>query len=167
MVLKQLWAPWRMSYIRAPKGEVECFLCRYPKLNRDEEFYILLRGEHAFVILNAFPYNNGHLMVAPYRHVVYPEDLNLNEVDEMFKLTNLCIKALKRAFNPDGFNLGLNIGRAAGAGAEHLHLHIVPRWFGDTNFMPVLAETKVISQHLRETYWELKKALEEICSSSV
>lgn len=163
IVLKQLWAPWRVEYIRrAVKDEIECFLCVYPKLNRDEDFYILFKGSYSFIILNAFPYNNGHLMIAPYRHVTSIEDLTDDELIEIFKLLKLSVVVLKSVFNPDGFNVGLNIGRAAGAGLDHLHFHVVPRWFGDTNFMPVLAETKVISQHLKETYRLLREALKNI-----
>jgi len=159
--LKQLWAPWRLSYVRtAHEKGIECFLCKYPKLNRDEEYYILKRGEYCFIILNRYPYNNGHLMIAPYRHVVFPNDLKDEEQSEIFKFICLAIDALRSIYSPDGFNIGLNIGRDAGAGCEHLHFHVVPRWRGDTNFMPVLSDVKVISQHLRETYIELKKVLD-------
>lgn len=158
-----MWAPWRIKYVmRAVEGDVECFLCKYPKLNRDEDYYILFRGDLSYIILNAFPYNNGHLMIAPYRHVTSIEELNGEEAMEIFKLLQLGVRVLKLAFNPNGFNIGLNLGRAAGAGLDHLHFHIVPRWFGDTNFMPVLAETKVISQHLRETFNLLRDILKKI-----
>lgn len=161
--MKQLWAPWRIEYIRrAVKGENECFLCEYPKLNRDEDFYILFRGKLSYIILNAFPYNNGHLMIAPYRHVTSVEELTDEEFMEIFKLLKLSVKTLRLTFNPDGFNVGLNVSRAAGAGVDHLHFHVVPRWVGDTNFMPVLSETKVISQHLRETFNLLKDALKNV-----
>ncbi|MEM3615296.1 MAG: HIT domain-containing protein [Candidatus Methanomethylicia archaeon] len=154
--MRNLWAPWRMEYISAPRN-VECFLCTYPKAGRDDDLLILKRGEYSFIVLNAYPYNNGHLMIAPYRHIIYPNDLTRDESLEIMDLMSLSIDVLKRALSPDGFNVGMNIGRAAGAGIEHLHFHIVPRWFGDTNFMPVISETKVVSQHLRATFEILKK----------
>jgi ATP adenylyltransferase len=119
----------------------------------------LKRGKYSFIVLNAYPYNNGHLMIAPYRHVVYPNDLTVEESMEIMDFISLSIDVLKRALSPDGFNIGVNIGRAAGAGVEHLHFHVVPRWIGDTNFMPTLSETKVISQHIRSTFEVLKKFL--------
>ncbi|MCX8168812.1 MAG: HIT domain-containing protein [Candidatus Methanomethylicia archaeon] len=154
--MKVLWAPWRIEYIYAPKN-VECFLCIYPKLNRDDELFILKRGLHSYIVLNAYPYNNGHLMITPYRHVIYPNDLSKEEILEVMDFISLSIDILKRAFSPDGFNIGVNIGKAAGAGVEHLHFHVVPRWFGDTNFMPILSEVKVIPQHIKSTFESLKK----------
>jgi len=154
--LKALWAPWRIEYISTPK-DVECFFCTYPKLNRDDELFILKRGLYSYIILNSYPYNNGHLMIAPYRHVIYPNDLSREESMEIMDFISLSIDVLKRAFSPNGFNIGVNIGRAAGAGVEHLHFHVVPRWFGDTNFMPILAEVKVIPQHIKSTFEVLKK----------
>jgi ATP adenylyltransferase len=147
-----------MVYISAPKN-VECFLCSYAKSSRDDELFILKRGKYSFIVLNAYPYNNGHLMIAPYRHIIYPNDLTVEESMEIMDFISLSIDVLKRALSPDGFNIGVNIGRAAGAGVEHLHFHVVPRWFGDTNFMPILSETKVISQHIRSTFEVLKKFL--------
>jgi len=156
--LRNLWAPWRMEYISAPRN-IECFLCSYAKSNRDDELFILKRGKYSYIVLNAYPYNNGHLMIAPYRHIVYPNDLTFEESMEIMGFISLSIDVLKRALSPDGFNIGVNIGRAAGAGVEHLHFHVVPRWFGDTNFMPIVSETKVISQHIRSTFEVLKKFL--------
>ena len=160
--MKILWAPWRIEYIRSPKHN-GCIFCDFPKENRDRERLILYRGEHAFVIMNNYPYNPGHVMIAPYRHVGRWEDLNDSELLEIMKLSQLVIKALKRAMNPDGFNLGVNLGRVAGAGIDdHVHLHVVPRWNGDTNFMPVVDDTKVIPESLEEAYDELKKAIDKL-----
>ncbi|WP_010478794.1 HIT family protein [Thermococcus zilligii] len=160
--MKTLWAPWRIEYIRSPKHK-GCIFCDFPKENEDRERLILYRGEHSFVIMNNYPYNPGHVMIAPYRHVGKWEDLTDEELLEIMKLSQLMIKAIKKAMNPDGFNLGVNLGRVAGAGIDdHVHLHIVPRWNGDTNFMPVIADTKVIPESLKEAYDELKKAIEEV-----
>lgn len=160
--MKVLWAPWRIEYIRSPKHD-GCIFCDFPKENRDKERLILYRGEKAFVIMNNYPYNPGHVMVAPYRHVANWEELTDEELLEIMKLTQLMIRAIKKAMNPDGFNLGVNLGRVAGAGIDsHVHLHIVPRWNGDTNFMPVIADTKVIPESLEEAYDELKRAIEEV-----
>ncbi|GAB6102587.1 HIT domain-containing protein [Thermococcus atlanticus] len=160
--MKLLWAPWRIEYIRAPKYD-GCIFCDFPREERDKERLILHRGKHAFIIMNNYPYNPGHVMIAPYRHVGRWEDLNDEELLEIMQLSQLMIKALKKAMNPDGFNMGVNIGRVAGAGIEdHVHLHIVPRWNGDTNFMPVIDDTKVIPESLEEAYDELRKAIEEI-----
>ncbi len=160
--MKILWAPWRIKYIRSPKHD-GCIFCDFPKENRDRERLILYRGEHAFVIMNNYPYNPGHVMIAPYRHVGRWEDLNDVELLEIMKLSQLMIRALKVAMNPDGFNLGVNLGRVAGAGIDdHVHLHVVPRWNGDTNFMPVVDDTKVIPESLEEAYDELKKAIDKL-----
>ncbi len=160
--MKVLWAPWRIEYIRSPKHD-GCIFCDFPKENRDRERLILYRGKKAFVIMNNYPYNPGHVMVAPYRHVANWEELTDEELLEIMKLTQLMIRAIKKAMKPDGFNLGVNLGRVAGAGIDgHVHLHIVPRWNGDTNFMPVIADTKVIPESLQEAYDELKRAIEEV-----
>jgi len=160
--VKVLWAPWRIEYIRSPKHE-GCIFCDFPKENRDRERLILYRGEKAFVIMNNYPYNPGHVMVVPYRHVAKWEDLTDEELLDIMRLSQLMIKAIKKAMKPDGFNMGVNLGRVAGAGIDsHVHLHIVPRWNGDTNFMPVIADTKVIPESLEEAYEELKKAIEEV-----
>ncbi len=162
--MKRLWAPWRMKYILEAdlKGE-GCIFCTKPEQNRDEENMILFRGKHVFVIMNIFPYNTGHLMIAPYSHVASLEYLSEEEVTEMFLLAQEVIKILRKVMGPDGFNVGINIGRVAGAGFDqHVHLHIVPRWNGDTNFMPVLADVKVIPEGLRETYNRLKPHFEDL-----
>ena len=160
--MKIMWAPWRIEYIRSPKHD-GCIFCDFPKENRDKERLILYRGKHCFIIMNNYPYNPGHVMIAPYRHVGRWEDLTDYELLEMMQLSQLMIKALKKTMNPQGFNMGVNLGRVAGAGIDdHVHLHIVPRWNGDTNFMPVIADTKVIPESLEEAYDELKKAIDEI-----
>ncbi|NJE30913.1 HIT domain-containing protein [Thermococcus sp. 18S1] len=164
--MKTLWAPWRIEYIRSPKHD-GCIFCDFPKENRDRERLILYRGKHCFIIMNNYPYNPGHVMIAPYRHVGKWEDLTEEELLEMMKLSQLMIKALKKTMNPHGFNMGVNLGRVAGAGIDdHVHLHIVPRWNGDTNFMPVIADTKVIPESLEEAYDELKKAIDEIAGEA-
>ena len=154
--MKHTWAPWRIEYIRMEKPE-SCILCEKPKENRDAENYILYRGEMNFIMLNAFPYNPGHLLIAPYRHISSLELLTESERNEHYKLVSLGIEVLKAQLNPAGFNVGANLGKVAGAGIDdHFHSHIVPRWQGDDNFMPVLADTKVIPQALADTYNDLK-----------
>ncbi|BAI79700.1 histidine triad family protein [Deferribacter desulfuricans SSM1] len=158
--MDRLWAPWRMTYISGDHIDEGCIFCNKPKETKDKENLILFRGEYSFIMMNLFPYNNGHLMVAPYKHTGNLEDLNDNELLEMMKLVQKSIKAMKRCMRPDGFNTGFNIGRAAGAGiADHVHFHVVPRWVGDTNFMPTLAGTKVISEHILKTYDKIYKEL--------
>jgi ATP adenylyltransferase len=155
--MQQLWAPWRLKYILAMEKREGCIFCQLPKESNDRENHILVRGEHAFVIMNAFPYSNGHLLVPPYRHIADMSELTDEESLEIMQLTRRSIKALKLACRPDGFNVGANLGTAAGAGiADHLHLHIVPRWSGDINFMPVFADVKVIPEALEATYDRLK-----------
>ena len=154
-----LFAPWRMQYISAPKEGDGCIFCDLPLENRDEENLILFRGDSCFVIMNAFPYNPGHLMVAPYRHTAEYEALGNEELMEMQLLAGRCIRALKQSMSPQGFNMGVNLGKVAGAGFDgHLHLHIVPRWNGDTNFMPVFSEVRVVAECLGATYKKLKEA---------
>lgn len=156
--MEHIWAPWRMEYIlmEKPKG---CFLCDRPKEKKDALNYILYRGSKNLIILNSYPYNPGHLMVTPYRHIASLEDLTKAELYEHFEMVSRSVKVLKAVFSPSGFNIGINLGRVAGAGIDdHVHTHVVPRWGGDTNFMPVLAETKVVNQALAETYDKLKGA---------
>lgn len=154
-MVRNLWAPWRMAYLReaVQKGRRRpaCFLCRAPRPGGDGDGLVLSRGRAAFAILNLYPYNNGHFLVAPYRHVPDLSGLADREVVEIMRLAERLAGRLRRRLKPHGFNLGFNFGAAAGAGVPgHLHLHVVPRWAGDTNFMPVLADTKVISQSLAE-----------------
>lgn len=160
--MKRLWAPWRMQYIRNA-GQPGCFLCDIFRSDQDREHLVVQRGETGAVVMNRYPYNNGHLLVAPYRHVDSLETLSDKELLEMMRLTTLTCRHLKQVLHPDGFNLGLNLGTAAGAGLkDHLHLHIVPRWTGDTNFMPVLADVKVVPQPLDELWQQLRRALESV-----
>ncbi|MCX6360863.1 MAG: HIT domain-containing protein [Armatimonadetes bacterium] len=154
--MDRIWAPWRMTYIEGSNKPDGCIFCDFPEQDRDVELHILHRGERAFVILNAYPYTNGHLMVAPYRHGSDLDDLTVDELQEMMLLTRRCVNALKSAFGPDGFNIGMNMGHVAGAGiADHLHMHIVPRWNGDTNFMAVCGDVRVVPQNLSATYERL------------
>jgi len=160
--MKQLWAPWRMDYISQPdKEEGGCFLCRAARSEQDRELHVLWRGEHTFCILNRWPYNNGHLMVAPLKHTADLSALSDEEMIEQVRMLRRCRDRLEQVLRPGGFNIGLNLGEAAGAGlVGHLHWHIVPRWNGDTNFMPVLADTKVIPQSL-DRLWELLHDLDD------
>jgi ATP adenylyltransferase len=159
--MENLWAPWRIDYILSKKPE-GCIFCDKPGENKDEENLILHRGRYNFIIMNAFPYNNGHMMVVPYKHTSQLSGWDPKAQQEMMDLADMGVELLKRAMRPDGFNLGINMGLVAGAGvADHIHLHIVPRWNGDTNFMPVLSDTRVISEHLRATFQKLKEALKD------
>ena len=152
-----LWAPWRMEYILGEK-EKGCIFCARLESQQDQKNLILYRGEHNFIIMNKYPYNNGHLMVVPNRHTAEFESLQHHESLEMMNLIAKAIRALKAAIRPEGFNIGINLGGIAGAGIDdHLHFHIVPRWAADTNFMPVVAETKVISEALAETWGRLRQ----------
>ncbi len=161
--MKQIWAPWRMVYIGGDHGD-ECVFCEKASSdqNEDEANLVLLRGEKTFVIMNLYPYINGHLLIVPKRHVGEIEDLTEEEMMELFKMTQKMVRVL-RAFNPQGFNVGVNIGRVAGAGVPgHFHIHVVPRWSGDTNFMPVLGDVRVISESLEGTYKKLKQSLADL-----
>ncbi len=155
------FTPWRMPYIVGPH-DTGCILCRVPAETDDPRNLLLYRGERCFVLLNLYPYNNGHVMVAPYAHVADLGDLDPAAASELMALTQRCVRALRRVYAPQGFNLGMNLGRAAGAGiAEHLHMHIVPRWQGDMNFMPLLGGTKMIPETLEDTYVRVREALLE------
>jgi len=155
--MDRVWAPWRMEYITASsKPDNKCFLC--VDTPNDEQALVVGRNTTAFIIMNRFPYTNGHVMVVPVRHVGSFNDLTDEETLDMMRLVKIMVAVLKKEFNVDGLNVGMNIGRAAGAGLEeHCHIHIVPRWFGDTNFMPILGETRVISEHLYTSYERLKR----------
>jgi len=139
-----------------------CFFCRKVKEKKDKENLILYKGEHVFVVMNRYPYNNGHLMIAPKRHYLGLEKLDDKESKELFDSLRASIKVLKACFRPHGFNIGINIGRVGGAGEDHVHLHIVPRWAGDTNFMPVLGQTKVVPEYLEKTYQRLHSAFSDL-----
>ena len=160
--MKQMWSPWRMAYILSDK-QAGCVLCDIMEAPDDRERLVLHRGERAFLALNKYPYNNGHLMVVPYHHVDTLEALSAAELADVMALVTLGIRALRAAMRPEGFNIGANIGKVAGAGVEdHVHVHVVPRWTGDTNFMSVLGEVRVIPQALCETYDQLKAALDAV-----
>jgi ATP adenylyltransferase len=156
--VERLWAPWRIEYIEAPHPhDEECVFCEKLALGDDEKALVLARSELAFAILNAYPYNPGHVMVAPQRHVGELEDLSAKELAETSSLLQQSVRALKDTSGPDGFNLGLNLGRVAGAGVlGHVHWHVVPRWNGDTNFMAVLGDVRVLPEALAATYEKLK-----------
>ena len=154
--MKHLWAPWRMEYIMSEKPD-DCILCQKPGENNDTASYILYRGKKNFVLMNTYPYNPGHLMIAPYRHLASLDDLTSAELHEHIEIVSRSIKVIRKVFNPGGFNVGVNMGKVAGAGiTDHVHTHIVPRWQGDTNFMPVFTDTRVIPQALADTYEQLK-----------
>lgn len=160
--MKVIWAPWRMVYIRKARKPAGCIFCSKARERRDAANLLLHRGLHGFVMMNLFPYNSGHLMVAPYAHVKSLESLSADGALDLIRLTNLSLRALRAEIRPEGFNVGMNLGRVSGAGIEaHVHLHIVPRWNGDTNFMPLFSETRVIPEHLRETYRKLRARFRE------
>ena len=155
--MDNLWAPWRMQYVRSPKKNTEETFLKKLEDGNDEENLVLFRGEHSFVCMNLYPYNNGHIMILPNNIVEKPEELDDVTQFEIMKIASLSMKIIREKMNAEGFNFGANIGASAGAGiAEHLHYHIVPRWKGDTNFMPVIGNTKVHVQGLNDTYVMLK-----------
>ncbi len=163
-LMERLFSPWRSRYIEtftAPKtAGSECILCAAARDGRDDEHFVVTRGALSYVIMNLYPYNSGHLMIVPYRHVPAFTDLTDEECLEIMTHLRAMMRALQTAVHPDGFNMGANIGRTAGAGLDqHIHLHLVPRWNGDTNFMPVLADTKLISQDMKDTLAKLRSAL--------
>lgn len=150
--MDRLWAPWRIGYVLGERSE-GCVFCDKPTAGDDAAELILNRGQLSYVLMNAYPYNNGHLLVVPYEHVADILSLSEEQLVDMMRVTRSAIEVTQRAMRPDGFNVGFNVGRVAGAGIEeHVHLHIVPRWAGDTNFMPVLGDTRVVPQSLRECY---------------
>ena len=155
---KPLWAPWRVEYIQSADEQPGCLFC-LAREGDDEEKLVVRRGERTFALLNRFPYSSGHLLVAPYRHVGEYDELSDDEVLELHRLAAQGIAALGELYRPDGHNVGWNLGRVAGAGiVDHVHLHVVPRWEGDTNFMPVLADVKVMPEHLAETWRRIADA---------
>ncbi len=162
MSSQQLWAPWRFEYIRsASAGSPGDIFLELPLQDDDEKNLILHRGRTAFVIFNRFPYTSGHLMVAPFRQTADPEDLTDDELLEINQLVRDCVRWLRKGFSPDGFNIGINLGSAGGAGIPtHIHWHIVPRWSGDTNFMTTVGEVRVIPQALDESYRLLREIIE-------
>jgi ATP adenylyltransferase len=159
--MEKLYAPWRMTYIKSkkPKG---CIFCKDSMRSGD---LVLYEGKTTFVMMNRYPYISGHLMIIPFRHVSQMEDLFPEEKREIFDLQAICVKILKEAVKPDGFNIGMNLGKAAGAGVDdHIHVHIVPRWIGDTNFMSVVGDTRVIPEDIHRTCEFLKQYFKEYCT---
>ncbi|MDO5575590.1 MAG: HIT domain-containing protein [Fibrobacter sp.] len=166
--METLWAPWRMKYIQNVDkvDDNECIFCKKPSQpkEKDRGNLLLFRGEKCFVLMNLYPYNNGHLMIIPYVHTSDILSLDKETSSELWELLCKSREILTKAINPDAFNIGMNIGRVAGAGIDqHIHMHIVPRWNGDTNFMPVIGKTKVISQSLEDTYDTLYPYFQELC----
>jgi ATP adenylyltransferase len=158
-VTRPLWAPWRLAYIGEAGNQETCVFCAEAADERGEDSLVVARGEHAFVLLNKFPYSSGHLMVASMRHIGDLAELTPDEAAEVHKLTTQAIAALRAVYSPDAFNVGWNLGQVAGGSiAGHLHEHVVPRWSGDTNFMPVLADVKVVPEHLFATRDRLRDA---------
>jgi ATP adenylyltransferase len=160
--MDHLWSPWRYRYVTKGSPEDVCIFCAKAAASNDRENLIVLRAERNFILLNLFPYTNGHLMIAPYEHVADLEHARPETLAEMMRLTGRAEKALRELYHPDGINIGMNIGAAAGAGiAGHIHMHALPRWTGDTNFMTAIAETRVLPEDLSTTYERLKSALEK------
>jgi ATP adenylyltransferase len=160
VVREHLFRPWRMQYVTAPDAGDGCFMCTAVAAGDPAANHLVARREHTLAILNAYPYNSGHVMVAPLRHVGDLADLEPAEAAEAMELVVECLGALRAEYSPDGFNVGVNLGRVAGAGLPgHVHIHVVPRWEGDSNFMPVVAETKVLPEALEDTYRRLARRL--------
>ncbi len=164
--MDKLWSPWRSKYIESFKPgalkDGECLFCKVQKTNTDKDNYIVYRSEHSFIIMNLYPYNSGHIMIVPYQHTSELYSLNKDETLDCMNMVNLGCKILNDSVFPHGFNIGVNIGRISGAGIdEHVHFHIVPRWSGDTNFMPVINDVKLVSEAMDDTYKKLLKALEK------
>lgn len=165
--MKRLWTPWRLPYILGEEERVKgCLFCQVAQIEQDRETYVLYRAEHCFVILNRYPYNNGHLMVVPYRHVPSLETLSSETAAQLIGLVQQSLGILRDVYQPDGFNMGVNEGQAAGAGIEeHIHFHIVPRWSGDSNYMSVIGDTRVIPELLEESFQQLAPRFAELESS--
>jgi ATP adenylyltransferase len=156
---QRIWAPWRLAYVKdaSKDDEQECIFCAKPEADDDETNLIVHRGDRCFVILNLFPYTNGHLMIAPYDHLATLPELDSETLAELMALAQQGMRVLEDEYAPHGYNVGFNQGRVAGAGVEHhIHMHVVPRWGGDTNFMPVIGDTRVMPQSLEDSYAALK-----------
>lgn len=163
--MQNIWAPWRLQYIESVGKEEGCFFCHHYKSKNDKKNFVLFRTKHTICLMNLFPYSNGHLMIAPIKHTGTLDTLKEVELADIFISTRKAKRILKKALLADGFNIGMNIGRVAGAGVEHhVHLHLVPRWHGDTNFMPVIGQTKVIPEAIKKTYEKLKKSSKSVLS---
>lgn len=161
--MQRVWAPWRMEYIEQGERVPGCIFCIKPSEGKDRENGIVYKGRTTFIMMNAYPYNTGHLMIAPYKHTADLYQLSDEELLEINHLVRYSVKLLQAAMGPDGFNLGVNLGRTAGAGiADHVHWHVVPRWNGDTNFMPVIGNAKVLPESLDATYDKLVRKIEEL-----
>ncbi|HDH05272.1 MAG TPA: HIT domain-containing protein [Nitrospirae bacterium] len=164
--MKRLWAPWRMEYILDENKHQTCLFCDVSKeakagnnTTRDRKNLVLYRGKHCFIILNKYPYNSGHVMVIPYFHTPTFDGLSDDALFDLIKSVDKSVQILRKILKPDGFNMGLNFGKVAGAGMEsHMHIHVVPRWNGDTDSMPIIAETRVMPEHLKKTYDKLVKS---------
>jgi len=165
--MNHLWSPWRMSYIQDPKTNSGCVFCQAQDSPDGLNNLIVHRGSHAYVIMNRYPYTSGHLMVVPYKHKPELDDFSAETRAEMMELTARCIQILRGSYQAEGFNVGANIGSAAGAGIpKHFHFHIVPRWEGDTNFMSAIGDTRVVPEDLGETYHKVRKAWEQISNQT-
>lgn len=153
MANNRIWAPWRLRYVKNADKSDDCIFCTKPEMGDDQQALIVHRGENCFVMLNLFPYTNGHLMVSPYEHIGRTQEIPAGTMAEMMGFAQRSMNILEDVYNPEGFNIGINQGRIAGAGVEgHIHLHVVPRWAGDNNYMPVIADTRVMPQSLEESY---------------
>jgi ATP adenylyltransferase len=161
--MKHLFSPWRSAYIKTfseKKHLRGCLFCRIEKEKKDKENLVVWRGRHCFIVMNRYPYNSGHMMIVPYRHTSKFTKLTSEEHVEIMTATGTCLKALDKISGPHGFNFGVNLGRTAGAGIDtHMHFHLVPRWNGDTNFMPVLSDVKVVSEHMQDLWKKLHREL--------
>ncbi|MFO7698745.1 MAG: HIT domain-containing protein [Anaerolineae bacterium] len=161
--MKQLWSPWRINYIRGDRPP-DCVFCSAPREQASPENLVLFRGQHSYVMMNRYPYTNGHLMIIPYAHIAMLTDVPADTQIEMLQEINMSIEILREVMNPQGYNVGLNLGASAGAGIrDHIHFHVVPRWVGDTNFMAVVGETNVIVEGLIECFSQLKPAFDCRC----
>ena len=160
--MQHLWAPWRSTYMKNKSDRSKCIFCDAVSAHNDEETLVVHRARLNFVILNRYPYNSGHLMIAPYEHVSRLQQINEETVDEMMRLARESERIIQEIYKPQGLNLGMNLGEAAGAGIEqHIHLHVLPRWMGDANFMTSVADTRVIPEELSQTFAKLREAFQE------
>lgn len=156
--MTHLWAPWRSTYMHEKKDNSRCIFCDAARSASDEEYLVVYRGELSFIVLNRYPYTSGHLMIAPYEHVARLRDASEAAAQEMMRLTRRAEEVLERVYRPEGLNLGMNLGEAAGAGVDqHIHMHVLPRWKGDANFMTTVGETRVLPEALEDTYAKLKE----------
>lgn len=163
--MDRLWSPWRYQYVNSGPALSGCVFCRKAEVGKEEENLVLHRGAHCYVLLNLYPYTNGHLMIAPYEHVDTLAGASVAAAAEMMELARIAEKALRQVYQPGGINLGMNLGECAGAGvAGHIHMHMLPRWFGDANFMSVVGETRVLMEELPVTWKRLREALATLTS---